>query len=691
MKRVLLLDADVGHRRLLRSALVARGLEVIEADRAQDAELALREHAVDLVIVDTLLPDGRGLDFIEQLRSRDRDTRVVFLSDSHRHLQAFRRLSQELDVSLVAYKPVDPTKLAARVVELGSARVGGARPSKPAEHASASVLSQEFAELRRGYASRLPDKLAELERALAAAKHDAVSLAEARALAHRLRGSAGTYGFAGVGDAAGLVEDLLAEPVLASAGPRRLFWQDIDGAMSDARAAAARAPLHIERGVDAQSAPVKALLLVDDDPDFLRLVQSAARKLLVEVLTTRSADEALRLAQTRPLLAAILDVHLSEDDSFVLARKIRETKGNSEIPIAFASADRRIETRVAAVEAGGTKFFEKPISEESFGELVHQFLQLSQAGQGRVLIVDDDSDVREQYARHLRNAGLLVEELASADKLVERLEESRPDVLLLDINLPRVSGIDVCRALRMSGPWELLPILLVSAQTDSDTRLHAFRAGASDVLAKPVLPEELLARVGVQLERIRLLRDRADKDPLSGLWLRRAFLEAFQRALASCAREKKPLSLVIIDLDHFKRINDQHGHLAGDQVIARVGELLRQRFRIEDLRARWGGEEFVLVFPGHGVGFAAQAARRLLHDVSQLRFTADDKQLFSVTFSAGVAGYPEDGSSMTALIRRADELLYAGKNAGRNRVTSGLSSAAEALETLVVGTQKETR
>lgn len=684
MKTVLLLDDDEDLRALLRSALVAHGLEVLEAGAGAEADDALGRHPVDLIVVDGVLPDGPGLAFIERLRARDRGIRIVFLSTLYRDLKTFRRLTRELDVSLVVYKPVDPTTFAAKLMELAEPGEGVTR-SVPPESSGASDLARELGELRRQFTEKLPHKLEELESAVRDARTDAARLGDARMFAHRLRGSAGSYGHAAVGELVGVVEDLLNE-ALSSGSGRRFFWEEVAGAVRDARLAIARAPESSRSGEIAQ-APSKALLVVDDDRDFLQMVRLIARKMLVDVVTAQSFDEALQRASAQPLVAAILDVHLCEEDSYLLARKIRETEGNSEIAIAFASVDRRIETRVAAIEAGGTKFFEKPISEESFGEIVQQLLRLSQTQQGRVLIVDDDLDALAHYSLHLRAAGYFVEQLPSADTLVDKLDEVRPDVLLLDVNLPRVSGIDVCRALRMSERWELLPILIVTAQVDAGTRLRAFRGGASDVIAKPVLPEELLARVGVQVERTRLLRDRADKDPLSGLWLRRAFAEAFQRSLALCTREQKSLALVLLDIDEFKKVNDRYGHLVGDKVIQGLGELLRRRFRVEDLRGRWGGEEFVLVFPGQGEDFAVQATRRLLAEFRELPFSGEDGQLFVAAFTAGVATFPGDGTSLSALIRCADERLYAGKSEGRSRVkgsfpppSSGPGSHAAGVE-----------
>jgi diguanylate cyclase (GGDEF)-like protein len=679
MKNVLILDDDRDLRALLRASVAAHGLTVVEASTGAEADELLSQRSVHVVIVDGLLPDELGLTFIERLRSRDTQTVIVFLSAFFRDLKTIRRLTGELDVALVVYKPVDIAAFGAKISQLAEL-IDLDEPDEQSQEESteASSIEREMAALTEQFGIALPEKIAELARALDESRANPSHFAHARMLAHKLRGSAGSYGYAPVGDAAGVIEDMVTE---ALAGPalRRFFWEDIENALRDAQLHSAQLPQTAGAAGELAIVGTKALLVVDDDPDFLRIVRNLSRKVLARVVTAQTAEEALQIASEQSLLGVILDVHLHRDESFSLARKIRDTVNNGEIEIAFASVDGRMDTRVSALEAGGSKFFDKPISEESFRDLVQHFLRLSESRQGRVLIVDDDREVTDAFAVQLRAAGYVVDTLTSADALVDKLEEGRPDVLLLDVNLPRVSGIDVCRALRMSERWELLPILIVTSDLATETRIRAFRAGASDVITKPVLPEELLARVRVQQERIRLLRERADKDPLSGLMLRRAFTDAAQRSLASSMRDKKPLSLVLFDIDHFKLTNDKHGHLVGDQVIAGFGELLRRRFRVDDLRARWGGEEFVLVFAGQNADFAMRSAERLLREFSELRFTGEDKEPFSVTFTAGVASFPEDGSTLAALIRRADEQLYFGKHSGRNRVIC--SSVAVAVDT----------
>jgi diguanylate cyclase (GGDEF)-like protein len=152
--------------------------------------------------------------------------------------------------------------------------------------------------------------------------------------------------------------------------------------------------------------------------------------------------------------------------------------------------------------------------------------------------------------------------------------------------------------------------------------------------------------------------------------LRRAFVEAVQRSLASCHRETKSLVLVLCDLDHFKRINDTYGHLVGDRVISAFGDLLRRKFRLEDLRGRWGGEEFVLAFTGQTIDFGHAVAERLLGEFSQMAFSLEDGSEFHATFTAGVAAFPGDGESLDLLVKCADQRLYRGKEEGRGRVIS---------------------
>ncbi len=668
MSTILFLEIDDDFRSLAAELLRANELEVIEVDTTVTAHSVLASTAVDLVVVSDFLPDGHGTSFIAKLRASNSTVRIVFVSALWRDLQTYERLdtyerlTADFSVSSVIYRPVAADDFVIdvlRILDDPGIRAGTARyPSVVAE----------FDLLQKQFTARLPQKLREIEAAVARARADHSCIREARALTHRLRGSASCYGYPELSEVIGRAEDLLAQVQAHPSFAGNYLWDEINKTLRDPH-------LHDdpEGGLSTLAAVARSrrtLLVVDEDPDFLQLVARVGGRLVLNVITAETAPEALQLARTTPLMGVVIDIKLRDQRAFSLARAIRATDTNSDVPIVFASADQSISTRFAVIEAGGTHFLEKPTSEENINALAQHLATQSDTAPARVLIVDDDPEIAAYFAVHLRDAGMSVDLLTSSDGITSSLDEMRAEVLLLAGKLPGISGFDVCRALRMSARFELLPILVVSAETDDRTSVLASHAGVSDVIARHASPEELVARVRVQLEHARLQRERADTDALSGLLSRRAFIEAFQRALAVAMSSVKPVAMALIDLDLFKGINDTYGHLVGDRVIAGFGELLRDNFQQGDIRGRWGGEEFMLVFPGQDVEFAERATKRLLSEFSALRFSAPDGGSFGATFTAGVASYPRDGASFSALVHCADKRLYMGKQGGRNRIVA---------------------
>ena len=287
-----------------------------------------------------------------------------------------------------------------------------------------------------------------------------------------------------------------------------------------------------------------------------------------------------------------------------------------------------------------------------------------------ILVVDDDPAFVDVVAEVLEREGILVRSASDATHLVELLDEVHPDLILLDAMLPHVSGWDAIRIVRTTPEHRDVPILFLTGRTDLASRMAAFDAGADDYLGKPLVPEELLARVRVRLDRRRLLREMTERDPLTRCLSRRALLDALGSRLSEARRHGRVLSLAIIDIDRFKRVNDTYGHLVGDHVLVALGRLLNARFRLEDLRGRWGGEEFIIVFPGETAATAAAVLSRVLDEFRAMPFRSGQDRRFFVTFSAGVAAFPGDGSTVDGLLRAADRRLYEAKSAGRSHVVA---------------------
>jgi diguanylate cyclase (GGDEF)-like protein len=415
------------------------------------------------------------------------------------------------------------------------------------------------------------------------------------------------------------------------------------------------------------------VLVVDDDPEFLKVATALGRERAIDVVAARNSAEALALAAAATPDAALLDLRLDASDvsSFELARALRALPGCESLPLAFVSGQGGLADRIAATHAGGSLYLTKPLDAEQLSSAVHHLTAANRATRPRMLVVDDDPDFVTAVLALLVDSGLQTSTLTDPAHILDALDEVRPDVVLLDAEMGQYSGFDICRMIRTLPKWQDVVILFVTALSDTASRVAAFQVGADDYLMKPIVKEELLARIRVRVERNGLLRERLDRDSLTGLPLRRTFLEQLSARMAESRRRNRTLSLALLDVDQFKAINDTHGHLVGDRVLAALGHLLLRRFRGEDLRARWGGEEFVLAFAEESPTTVAMILGRVLAEFSSMAFENEDGGTFHVTFSAGIATMPSDAERVQSLIERADRRLYAAKLGGRNRVDCG--------------------
>ena len=416
------------------------------------------------------------------------------------------------------------------------------------------------------------------------------------------------------------------------------------------------------------------VLVVDADASTRSHLGAMGRDKLFTIVAVGSPGEALEEAARGHFEAALIDASLGPE-ALALTQGLRATSGHQRLPLAFLSQDNDVDHRVAAAHAGASLFLTKPVDPYAFDAAVEQMVALGQGERMRVLVVDDDPDFAGVLTAVLEREGIVVRAVPDATQLVEIIDEVRPDLILLDAMLPHVSGWDAIRIVRTAPEHRDVPILFLTARTDLASRVAAFDAGADDYLAKPLVVEELLARVRVRLDRRRLLREMTERDALTRLLSRRALLDGLASRLSEARRHGRTLSVALLDVDRFKLVNDAHGHLVGDQVLVALGRLLGARFRLEDLRGRFGGEEFAIVFPGATRQTAAGVLSRVLEEFRATPFAGEGAHRFFVTFSGGVAGFPEDGASVDALLRAADGRLYEAKRQGRGCVVAPLGPA----------------
>lgn len=307
-----------------------------------------------------------------------------------------------------------------------------------------------------------------------------------------------------------------------------------------------------------------------------------------------------------------------------------------------------------------------------------------------IVIVDDMPDNLRLLANILKNKGYKVRPAPSGARALATIQKEPPELILLDIMMPDMDGYEVCRQLKAGEGTKDIPIIFLSALNEVFDKVKAFKAGGVDFITKPFQVEEVLARVRTHLtiraqqkalalqndellkknvlvtEQAKKLELLATKDFLTGLSNRRDFLERAGQEEKRFKRIGRPFSLILLDIDHFKKVNDTFGHACGDKVLINVSRTLEDSLRAQDILARWGGEEFICLLPETGGDGVKSAAEKIRTDLKSHGHACSDGDV-SITVTLGVCVY--DGSCTIAeCIRRADDALYKGKNRGRNQV-----------------------
>jgi diguanylate cyclase (GGDEF)-like protein len=491
---------------------------------------------------------------------------------------------------------------------------------------------------------------------------------EAEREAHKLAGSVGTFGFAHGSELAREIELLLGGADAISESQTLRLSELTVALREELERPIAPAP-PAPRPAEARS----LLLIVDEDREFTERVamEAEGRGLKVRV-AERMSDVRAALAGPAPDVV-LLDPFFAGDTETGLRLVGELTTLAPGRPVLVASAAGSFSDRVEAARLGARAFLEKPLSPAVAVASALQCLQ-RRATVGTVLLVDDDPEILAAVGAILERAGLRVFTEEDPRAFWDTLERIRPDLLLLGFDMPRVSGVDLCRVVRNDSRWSTLPVIFLAERTDQDTVHAVFAAGADDLVAKGVVESEIVTRVLNRLERVRLYHRLADVDALTGVASRRNADESLKQLIALAARQKQPVALAVVDLDHFREVNDGYGHAVGDDVLRRVSRRLRTAVRGEDVFGRRGGQEFVI----GAFGLEKQALVGRLNDVLAALRTDGipaGAGLLSLSFSAGVAGFPADGTDLPALYRAAEAALYQAKELGRDQVVAARSGS----------------
>lgn len=450
------------------------------------------------------------------------------------------------------------------------------------------------------------------------------------------------------------------------------------------------------------------LLVVDDILANRRLMQAKLEAKYYTVLLAENGQSALEMAREEQPDIILLDVMMPGMDGYEVCRRLKADPRTAHIPVVMLTALNETADRVRGLESGADDFLTKPVDDFSLmsrigalirynavaselrnreatgmraGALSDEETQTLERG-ANILLIDSSATSLKSIRTPLEAAGHRVLTLDEAGQAAGGATGNL-DIVLLGLSHQTFDPLRLCAHFRTTDATRALSIIVMANGSDRELAAQALDLGASDVIQTPVVSEELLARVATQTKRRRyvdILRRRVDRglelsvvDQLTGLYNRRYMTNQLALWMKRASTGKQPLAVISVDIDHFKQVNDQHGHDAGDRVLVQFADRMRAHVRPKDIVCRPGGEEFLVIMPETDAKLAVRAAERIRRAVASEPFDLDDAggvQL-RVTVSAGVAAYIGDEDDTVAeMLRRADAALYRAKSTGRNRVTN---------------------
>jgi len=444
------------------------------------------------------------------------------------------------------------------------------------------------------------------------------------------------------------------------------------------------------------------VLVVDDVEANVKLLEAKLSSEYFEVLSAYDGRTALQIAGAELPDVILLDVMMPRMDGFEACRQLKANPRTADIPVVMVTALSDVANRVRGLEAGADDFLTKPGNDIALFARVRSLVRLKRmmeelrvresicgrfgdrdapaaedAGPARILIVDDDEFAAAKMSETLLP---IANSVASASSCAEALLLAvDTELIIASLSIPGSDALRLVTQCRANEAFRQLPILLIAEDRDLPRLAKGLDLGANDYLIRPVDRNELLARTATQVRRKRL-QDRLEEsyrrslalaltDELTGLYNRRYLDAHLDELIERVHKDGISAAVLMFDIDHFKQVNDTHGHAAGDDVLKELAARTVNSVRSVDLVARWGGEEFVVVMPETDLAIATAVAERLRAAVAREPFTVKDEgKNLPVTISIGVTAATEQDDDRDKILKRADAALYTAKTRGRNCV-----------------------
>jgi len=538
--------------------------------------------------------------------------------------------------------------------------------------ATAEEIQQKLRALYDEFAVMLPSKLEEINDAWRTVlqSNSTTDLNDLIFYCHKLAGAGTSFGFQDITESARAVETELKN-VLNKSDDEHVIWtREIKD-----RLALLIAEL-LEHKNTQQNTSIDSLVDLSVKPQSDKLIIYIQEKnhLIADDLTTKliacnysvrnfSSLENLKQAMIdAPPDVVIIDSTLFNNATTHMLEDFKQQ--DYKFKLIHIADTGNFEERLKAVRVGADCYLTKPVDFSSIVDIMDKLSTKDSIQTSRVLIVDDSDSTSQFYSLLLKAVGIETRVVTDPFKVMDELIEFKPELILLDLHMPGCNGLELAAVIRQQGNYISTPIVFLSGETDAQKQLKTLEMGADEFLTKPVNTKHLIAVIESKLIRYRQLSAYMHNDSLTGLLNHTSILSALDTEISRSKRESTNLSYAMIDIDHFKSINDTYGHHMGDMVIKHIARFIKQRLRITDHVGRYGGEEFVAILPGVDARTTANVMQELLEDFSKIDFMHYN-QKFHVTFSCGIADF-EVFKTAASLVDSADKALYVAKKEGRN-------------------------
>lgn len=676
-KSILILDDDSYFRGLVTTLLKQRGYKTTEAGTPEEASKILSARDTALIIVDYRLPRMDGMSWIAQYRESGGNLPIVFCSGQRAEATLFNRLRNVLGVSLILQKPIIPATFIQQIEDLlpnyekvdpqsdvAWNAMGGGRANIEAQKTTFSQSKDELASLleeaTNEYITELETVWKDLVRLINEFNNNTdnmQALSEAIRIAHTIRGTAGSLSLTEIGICAGKLEDLLRYLDPDKSTDQEVIWSEVIRKLADGTSAVQDALMN-RRLTSVSSTPeaIANILFITNSPEVITLANAPDMVSMANIIV---AQDVRNLGKR--IDAAFIDLSLpGGKEPWGWAREVRRYAGSDKLPLAYIMPEGKTLLESERLLCGASLVLERPILGDVLHAKLFELLSIGFQHQPRILVIDDDEVLTKFVSGLLQTERMFTQTLNNPSNAPEAVAEFQPDLILLDVIMPVLTGYEVCRQIREIPDWLDIPVIFLTSQTSTQAKTAAFAAGATDFLTKPILSEELLTRVRTHIGTSARRQKKHGIEADSGLLNMESFLNQFKDLYEK--RREASVTIGVITVDNFDELSLFQGIQQAKYAASQLCKLLSLGLRAEDLICRYGDQGCLIAVSNMESDIVADALKVARDGFSQVDFKGVGGT-FRASFSAGVAqSKMEEPQSETLLQTAYKNMLQARKD-----------------------------